>query len=227
MIRIEATPDLQTLSKAFRELGQRQLPFAMAKAATSTAKRVQQGLLEVMGQRIENPTRYTMNSVFLSAATKANTQAIVGYKDKGQGVTPDTYMQTPVQGGRRKAKRFDRALQARGLIKGGQTAIPLPDVLDANGNAKGSTVRRILRELAKEGAKAKYFVAEIEGTYGVWERRSTGFGEAIRPVFSIVESMPAYAVQVPFFKIAQNIVQANYQREFTSALEYAIETARK
>lgn len=227
MIRIETAPDLQTLSRAFRELEQRQLPFAMALAATRTAQRVQKAQLDVMRQRIDSPTAFTLNSVFIKSATKANTQAVVGFKDKTQGVTPDTYMQTPVHGGKRKAKRFERALQARGLLKDGQAAMPLPAVQDTNGNAKGSTVRRILAALSKPDGKGKYFAAEIDGTNGIWERRRTSFGEGIRPLFVFVESVPSYKPLVPFFKIAENVVKANYQREFISALEQAIASSRR
>lgn len=226
MIKIEATTTIEELSRALSSLGREQLPFALALAATRTAQRIQKAELSVMRQRIDNPTTYTMNSLFLKSATKANAEATVGFKDKGQGVTPDTYMQTPVRGGRRKPKRFEKALQARGLLKSGQAAMPMPAVQDSNGNAKGATVKRILAGLGKTSGKAKYFVAEIDGTNGIWERKRTSFGEGIRPLFVFVDYMPTYRTLVPFFKIAESTVKAHYQREFTTALDYAISTAR-
>jgi hypothetical protein len=225
MIKIEATTTVQELSRAMRSLSDKQLPFALALAATRTAKRVEKGVQGVMRQRIDNPTQYTLNSLFVKAATKANTGAVVGFKDKGQGVVPGTYMQTPVHGGRRKPKRFEKALQAKGLLKNGQAALPLPALQDANGNVKGNVARRILAGL--DSPKSKYFVADIDGMNGIWERRKTSFGEGIRPLFAFVDYLPTYRTQIPFFAIAESIVEANYQREFVSALDYAIETARR
>ena len=59
-------------------------------------------------------------------------------------------------------------------------------------------------------------------------RRVCGNGSStgVRPVFLFTDSAPKYKVIVPFFKIADNIIKANYSKEFSKALDRAIATAR-
>ena len=246
MISIQAAPQLQTLSRAFRELEQKQIPFAMALAATRTAQRIRKGELAVMRQRLHNPTNTTMNSLYLRSATKAKPEARVWFKDNfSSGIPADRYLQAMVNGGPRRHKRMEEALIARGIMSRSEYAMPTPALMDAHGNVKGSIVMKILsglgaaetkagvtanasnsRRSRKKGNAQRFFVAEIEGTKGIWERKTIGMAQGIRPVYVFVQGAPQYRVVVPFYKIAANIVKANYEREFTSALQQAVASAR-
>jgi hypothetical protein len=53
-----------------------------------------------------------------------------------------------------------------------------------------------------------------------------GMGDAVRPVFIFSDSAPRYRTIFPFFKIAGNIVQANYAGEFSAAWAEAIASAK-
>ncbi|SFB46378.1 hypothetical protein [Azotobacter beijerinckii] len=225
----------------------RQMPFALALAATRMAQRVRDGELSVMRKRLDKPTRTTMNSLFVKPATKAKPEARVWLKDAwNSGVPADRYMQAAVYGGVRGHKRFEKALIARGLMSGNQYAVPNAAFMDDNGNIKGQLSMKILsglgaaetfagtqanatgsRRSRKKGNADRYFVGEIDGMRGVWERRRMAMGDAVRPVFVFVDGAPRYRVRVPFFAIAENMVKANFQREFGSALERAIATARQ
>ena len=241
MIKIDAK-GIDAMGAQLDEVA-RQLPFALALAATRTAQLVKAGELAAIRKRLDRPTRTTMNSLYVQPATKAKPEARVWFKDTwGSGVPADNYMQAAVYGGARGHKRFDKALIARGLMGHNQYAIPSPDIVDAFGNVKGQLARKILSGLGTgktasrsqangqrsrmKGNAERYFVGEVEGTRGVWERKRMALGDAVRPVFVFVDGAPRYRVRVPFFKIAENIVKANYQREFGSALERAIATAR-
>jgi len=246
MFRIDAHPETEQLSRALSELGSRQLPFALALAATRTAQRIKKGELAVMRQRLDRPTQTTMNSLFVKTATKQKPEARTFFKDAfTSGIPADTYMQAPVRGGKRKHKRFEKALIARGLMKNGQYAIPASSAVNQYGNVPRGVMTKILSGLGaaetasgfqanatgskrskRKGNAQRYFAGEVDGTQGIWERRKTAFGDAVRPVFLFADLEPRYRVIVPFFKIAENIVKANYMREFTDALDYAIKTAR-
>lgn len=148
MIRIEAKPELQELSRAFRELERKQLPFAFSLAANRIGQRIMRAEKVALARDIDNPTRSTLSSLFFNVATKAKPWARIYFKDSfGAGIPADRYMQPAVHGGTRKHKRFEKALIARGLMKSNQFAIPRPDVLDSNGNVKGAQVMRILSGL--------------------------------------------------------------------------------
>lgn len=246
MFSVDGHVDVESLSRALRELDRKQLPFAFALAATRVAQRVKKGELAVMRQRLDRPTSTTLNSLFVKPAKKNNLEARTFFKDAWtSGVPADTFMQKAVKGGRRKHKRFEKALIARGIMQRNQYAIPAPELTDQHGNIKGGLVMKILSGLGaaetasgfqanatkskrsrRKGNAQRYFAGEVDGTQGVWERKVTAFGDGIRPVFIFTDREPGYRVIVPFYKIAENILKANYLKEFTSALDHALATAR-
>lgn len=246
MVRIDASTNVEELSKALRTLGSKQLPFALALTATRMAMLVKQGELAVMRERLDRPTATTMNSLYVKAAKKGNLEARTFFKDAWtSGVPADTYLQQPVKGGRRPHKRFEKALIARGIMKPGQYAIPAESALNQFGNVPRGTIMKILSGLSaaetvsgvqanatnskrskRKGNADRYFAGDVDGTKGIWERKKSAFGDAVRPVFIFSESEPGYRVIVPFYKIAENIVKANRAKEFASAMDQALSTAR-
>lgn len=223
-----------------------QMPFARVLAATRTAQRVKAGMLKVMRGRLDRPTSTTMNSLFIRPATKAKPEARVWFKDSWTtGIPADRYLQQAVHGGLRRHKRFEEALIAGGLMRRGQYAVPASDMLNAYGNAPRGLITKVLsglgaaeqrrgyqanatssRRSRRKGNAQRYFVAEIEGTQGIWERRSTAWGDAVRPVFVFTNGAPGYRVIFPFHTIAENIAKAHYGNELRDALAEAVRTAR-
>ena len=65
-------------------LEREQLPFAAAFALTKTAEEIKKQLQAEMREVFDRPTRYTINSLFLEAATKDRMQARVWIKDRVQ-----------------------------------------------------------------------------------------------------------------------------------------------
>lgn len=233
------------VSKALLELEKKHVPHVLVLTATRLAKRVKKGELAVMAQRLDRPTRTTMNSLFVKMATKSK-PAEVFFKDSWtSGIPADTYLQQTVRGGPRPHKRFEKSLISNGLMKAGQYAIPSPNVLDKHGNVSRGLMNKILSGLgaaeSRRGYKANatgsnrsqrkgnarsYFSGVVDGTAGVWERKETAFGDAVRPVFVFSRSAPMYRTIFPFFKIANNIVKANYSAEFRDAFADAMTTAK-
>jgi hypothetical protein len=246
VVQINASTSVEELSKALRVLGDKQVPFAFALMATRLAMLVQKGELSVMRARLDNPTPTTINSLYVKAATKGKPEARAFFKDAWtSGVPADTYLQQPTKGGRRPHKRFEKALIAKGVMKPGQYAIPAPSALNQFGNVPRGTIMKILSGLGaaetvsgtqanatgskrskRKGNAQKYFAGDVDGTNGIWERKKTAFGDAVRPVFIFSDSEPGYRVIVPFYKIADNIVKANRERELASAMDQALSTAR-
>ncbi|QXH64237.1 hypothetical protein [Pseudomonas azerbaijanorientalis] len=245
MVNITITPDMLPVSKALLELEKKHVPHVLVLTATRLAKRVKKGELAVMAQRLDRPTRTTMNSLFVKMATKSK-PAEVFFKDSWtSGIPADTYLQQTVRGGPRPHKRFEKSLISNGLMKAGQYAIPSPNVLDKHGNVSRGLMNKILSGLgaaeSRRGYKANatgsnrsqrkgnarsYFSGVVDGTAGVWERKETAFGDAVRPVFVFSRSAPMYRTIFPFFKIANNIVKANYSAEFRDAFADAMTTAK-
>ena len=245
MFKVDMSLDAFPVSAGMRELEKKHIPFVMARTATLLAQRVKKGTITVMQKRLDRPTPATLNSLFVKMATKARA-AEVYFKDSwASGIPADTYLQQAVSGGLRPHKRFEKSLIARGIMRSGQFAVPTTAFMNQYGNVSRGTMMRILSGLgaaeSKRGYQAnasgsarsrrkgnahRFFSGDVDGTQGVWERKSMGMGHAVRPVFIFSDLAPKYRTIFPFFKIGQNIVNANYQADAATAWAEAMASAR-
>lgn len=246
MIRIDVSGGNDAVPLMLQRLERQQMPYILALTATRLAQRVKAGSIQVMKQRLDRPTPTTLKSLFVKMATKRNPAAQVYFKDAwGSGIPADTYLRPAVHGGARPHKRFEKALQARGLMRAGQFAVPNSNLLNHYGNVPRGTMTRILsglgaaqttsgyqanatssRRSQRKGNARRYFAGVVDGAPGVWERKSTAFGEGVRPAFLFTDGAPQYRVRFPFFKVAENIVRAHHGREFAAAFDQAMATSK-
>jgi hypothetical protein len=123
--------------------------FAQAKALTATAKE----LVDVSNQHtvraLDRPTPFTRKSAGMRWATKQTLKATVFIKDIQAG-----YLELNETGGTRKPKR---------------RFLPVPS--GARLNKFGNMGRR---QIATMLARPDTFIAEINGTVGVWQRQRRG-----------------------------------------------------
>lgn len=245
MFKVDMSLDALPVSAGMRELEKRHIPFVMARTATLLAQRVKKGTITVMQKRLDRPTPTTLNSLFVKMATKTRA-AEVYFKDSwASGIPADTYLQQAVSGGLRPHKRFEKSLIARGIMRSGQYAVPTTAFMNQYGNVSRGTMLKILSGLGaaessrgyqanatgsarsrRKGNAHRFFSGEVDGAQGVWERKSMGMGDAVRPVFIFSDSAPRYRTIFPFFKIGQNIVNANYQADAATAWAEAMASAR-
>lgn len=244
MFKVDMSLDALPVSAGMREIEKRHIPFVMARTATLLAQRVKKGTITVMQKRLDRPTPTTLNSLFVKMATKTRA-AEVYFKDSwASGIPADTYLQQAVSGGLRPHKRFEKSLIARGIMRSGQYAVPTTAFMNQYGNVSRGTMLKILSGLGaaessrgyqanatgsarsrRKGNAHRFFSGEVDGTQGVWERKSMGMGDAVRPVFIFSDSAPRYRTIFPFFKIGQNIVNANYQADAATAWAEAMASA--
>lgn len=245
MLKVDMSLDAFPVSAGMRELEKKHIPFVMARTATLLAQRVKKGTITVMQKRLDRPTPTTLNSLFVKMATKTRA-AEVYFKDSwASGIPADTYLQQAVSGGLRPHKRFEKSLIARGIMRSGQFAVPTTAFMNQYGNVSRGTMLKILSGLGaaestrgyqanasgsarsrRKGNAHRFFSGDVDGTQGVWERKSMGMGDAVRPVFIFSDSAPKYRTIFPFFKIGQNIVNANYQADAATAWAEAMASAR-
>lgn len=246
MIDIRTSSNIELISRALRQVGEKQLPFVFALAATRTAQKVRTALLDKMGETFDRPTPITLRSLMIKNATKGRPEARVWFKDTfSSGIPADRYLQPQVVGGPRRPKRLEVALRSRGILGSDEWAIPSKDVLNQFGNLPGSLAMRILsglgaaetqrgstanasssRRSKKKGNAQRYFVAKIKNTNAVWERKKTAFGSAIRPVILFVKKAPAYRPAFEFFQIAEDTVAKHYEEQFNKSIAVALANAR-
>ncbi|NWB23933.1 MULTISPECIES: hypothetical protein [unclassified Pseudomonas] len=76
MLKIE-TKGGDLLKKTLSDLEHRQMPFALARAQTLTAKLVEAAEIEEMSRVFDRPTLFTLNSFFVRPAKKGGPGAVV------------------------------------------------------------------------------------------------------------------------------------------------------
>jgi hypothetical protein len=148
-MNISVSHDLAALTGTLTRAQKEQLPFAIALALTETGKDVKDAAVAEMTRVFDRPTPFTLNSLFLKAATKQRLQAIVWFKDFAPKGTPAAeYLAPEIYGGGRRDKRSERLLQARGLMPRGWRLVPGVGLkLDQYGNISRADMVKILSAL--------------------------------------------------------------------------------
>jgi len=150
-ITIDVRSNIADVARNLELYQKEQLPFATALALTETAKDIRVAQRKEMRDVFDRPTPFTLNSLFLQAATKRKMTAVVWLKDSGRGgANPTNYLTPQIFGGTRNAKAFEIALRrsrhAAGL--GPFFAVPGSAAkLDAYGNMSRGQIVQILSDL--------------------------------------------------------------------------------
>src|SRR4051812_29538582 len=97
---------------------ERQVPFALARALTQTAKEVKDAEVKAIATSFDRPTAFTLNSVYMRPATKQRLEAEVWLKGDGsRDNTPGRHFLLPqIEGGNRPLKRFEQRLVLAGYM---------------------------------------------------------------------------------------------------------------
>lgn len=227
-----------------------QFSFAHASGLTRTAMKVRDAEKQAMPSAFDRPTRWTINSLYLRGATKSRQQADVWFKDTGDGASGE-YLKPQVFGGLRPQKRFEKRLQAAGIMPPGWVAVPGKGVkLDAYGNMSSQQIVQLLsvlraqldpqqnttdrsRDRARRKGKSRdYFVSGPRVAapapnggrlpFGVYQRLSGR-------VMSILLFVPQakYSQRFDFFGIANTTARAAYPVEAREAWRKALASARR
>lgn len=231
---------------------QKQVKFAAAVALTKTAQVMRESQYTEMRRVFDRPTRFTLNSLYLKAATPSTLSAVVYLKDtngpQGHYLLPD------IRGGTRVPKPFEKALQASGVMPQGYVAVPASGAkLDPFGNMERTQIIQVLaflqafgeqgykanttadkrRKLAK-GSKKKqgfaYFVSGRETSgrslpLGIWQRTHFAVGSSIRPILLFYRRLN-YRSIYHFVEVATRTSQEEWPKQFDQALQQALSTAR-
>lgn len=246
------TGDTREIAEHLTSLSQRQIPYATARALTKTVQFAALKEEQAMARDFDRPTPYTLNSLYITPATKQKLQAEVKIKDEAfKGNPAIRFLAAEIYGGVRRQKGFETLLQRNGLLPSGWYAVPASGApKDSYGNVPGSFITRILSQvraardaLTNETAKAKrtrnrrktygrYFVAypgrerTKHLTAGIYERISAFGGSTIRPVFIFTSRKPRYRQRFKFFEIADQTARLRWPLEFALAMREAMATAR-
>lgn len=220
--------------KNLDDIEREQLPFALALAATRTAQDIQKAEKKLIAQTFDRPTKYTLNSVWIKSATKKNPTAAVWLKDDWSsglgGNNAAEYLSPHIFGGPRTAKKFEKAMRRKGLLKLNQFVIPANSAkLDRFGNVSGGQIGKMLsnigaqhdaRQNSKITNKISYFLFENDdgSMSGIWRRTPNG----IMPFMLFTNKAPTYQKRFPFFELANRIMSKRLTLNFNKAMDEAL-----
>lgn len=241
-------------------LERRQLPFATVQAINVTAFETRQRWAEIMPRIFDRPTALTLKAPLYRKATMQKLEAeiwirgadVAGDPGAFKGTPPAKYLAPEVTGGARRHKRFERALQARGILPAGWYAVPGSGAqLDAFGNIAGRQIVQILaqmRAFGEQGYSANetddsrdrrrkrqrrqrrgdYFAVTSAGRGGlkpgIYQRLRSGFGGGVVPVLVFVRRV-AYRARYPLFDIARTIFDRRIGANLQRELDKAVASA--
>lgn len=224
--------DVKGVTKKLNNLQKKQVPFAVAKALTQTAKDGQKETVRQMQRKFDRPTKYTLNSIFIIPSFKrGGTEASVNIKEfGGKGNAAFDYLQPSMEGGQRPLKRYEKLLKMRGILPSGYYTVPGAGAdLDAHGNMRASQISKMLsdvhaqldRHQRTKARRKRYYYLDLGHVQGIF----FGQGRRIRP-FMIFVPRARYHVRFEFAKIVNGIAKNKFKRNFNNALAFALKTAR-
>lgn len=150
IIRVEH--NLGQLAQLLDQIGKEQIPFAMAKALTLTAKAAERDTYQEIERVFDRPTPLVRKGLFVKPATKRDLTAEVFVKDRPLGgKNPNSLAQIlrhQFGGGARLVKIFEKALRREGLLGVNEFIVPgAAAKLDRYGNISRGQLAQILSQL--------------------------------------------------------------------------------
>lgn len=153
---------LEKVQATLAKLSGSALKEASVKAINDTAFVVRKEMQREMVQVFDRPTRYILQSVWVQQATVVKPEATIEPRYLGgKGVDPQKILRASVEGGPRRLKRYEVALQRAGILPSGYfTSIPdepMPGSHDGRGNLRGPFVVQLLsyfKAFGEQGYKA-------------------------------------------------------------------------
>lgn len=232
------------LPRILDDVAKKQIPMATATALTRVAIHAWKQAKAEMKLSFDKPTPYALNSVIYNKATKKRLFAEIDFNDKvGKGAIPaERFLVPNIYGVNRRLKRFEVALQKRGILPSGYWTHPGKEAkLDAYGNQSNGEIIEVLSALGAAETISGYLMNRTEaskkrnkklrnffairsrgGFFGIMERRGK---KTLRRIMSFGKTVPKYEEKFPYVKIATEGWESRFIENFGPALEQAIATS--
>ena len=198
--------DINKALRKLKDFPEKQLPFAIASALTTTAQQTSNLLTNKLPEFFDRPTPYTMRAIGIERATKANLQARVFVKRDQL-----KYLIYGIEGGTRTPR--NKAL-----------VIPIEVKLNQYGNVARGKIAALLKQ-------KNVFSGVVNGVAGIWQRQGLGNdsrgnkrGRLI--LLAAYEPKASYRKRYPFYQLGGETAQAAFPQNFRIALANALRTAR-
>jgi hypothetical protein len=237
MFSVEST--LKDIVKNLDNL-KKQERFATAIALTRIARETKNVVDAEILKKVDRPTRYTKNALFIKPATKANLTSEVSLKNKKSGSAKLTVEQTIgnlfTSNNKRNHNGLERWLYRAGLITSREFVAPTSNAKkDTYGNMPRGYIGQIVSQLNSNGgdqsAKGKRARAKVGSIFwsdglgrmpkGVWAR----IGRDIKPIALVIRE-PHYRRLFNIPEAANDTMRKHWGEYYEIALTNAMRTSR-
>lgn len=214
---------------------QKSIPVATSNALNLAANKVRDQEISTMQRVFDRPTRYTLNSLFVTRASVADLRARVFLKERWSG---KHYLRPEIYGGGRLPKGFELMLRQAGHLPDGMYAVPGGGAkIDAYGNMSRGQLLQVMSYLRlaertsgytanrphgkRRGRKRPEFFVGRPGDgrlpLGVWQSFRFGMGSAVKPILIFVKQ-PQYQARFHFHKVAHEVARKAFPLFFEREL---------
>lgn len=234
MLQYDIRSNAPLVRAQLTDLQRKHLPRAQVDAADRVGRYVYGALRSEMQEVFDRPTPWTLGGLRYRRPSTGRPSVRIWLEEfGGKGVPAADFLAAEIEGGRRKHKRFEKALIARGLMSASTYAVPGSQApIDAYGNVPGPFIVRMLSDLqafgeqgyranrrgARRGAKRiNYFFVPRKGSHlkpGVyWHMPNRMLGCVFRFV-----SPFAYRQRLDFYGVSDKAFNRVAERFMTEAL---------
>lgn len=248
MIRIN-TSTLDATVARLRGLSENKIKTAMVGALNKGAYAGMKAAQEEIRSVFDRPTPWIQKSARYWKATKDKPEAKIDLDFWGnkQGVSSEDVLRAEVQGGQRRHKRHEIALQRAGILPPGMAIVPGEGAkMDAYGNMQAGQINQILawfsafgeqgykanmtvqgrarlgRDKKRTGAKGfQYFALQRQRGKlrpGIYQRFNFYGGSGIKPIMIFVR-VPSYRPRLKFYGVAEKAALEEIHKVFPEYLD--------
>lgn len=206
MFRIDVRMDLKRFERELDDLARRQLPFAVARALTWTARDARDEVRKQVARRFVTRSKWVERGIVFRSATKRMPVAVVGSRDWFMADHEDGATRWPFKGRHRAA----------------------PLAVRKNARQKITKAKRPKALLAK-GGRRKFFVQRLKtgrakGQFAVLRR--AGRDRYPLQVLYLLEAQTKIRPKFGFRKTVERTVARRLRKNFGKSLAQALATAR-
>ena len=192
---------------------------ALIKALNWTAFDARSDLQDEMRSVFDNPTPWTINSVYVKKAKPRHQVATVGIKDSTlSGTSAAEYLRSQVEGGDRSVKRVESLLRRSGVIRSNHRLVIASSARkNRHGNITKGRLKKIVNDVRggrRQGAK--YFVMRKGGDpVGIFQRRSR---TTLVAEFGITSGAMDYNKLLDMYGVVMGTRNRKFRRAYRRAL---------
>jgi hypothetical protein len=218
-MRIDLSHNLREVASGFDLMFNDQVPFALAKALTVTARAISAQMPGALEEEFDRPTEFTKRGWYVTPARKDSLESVVGPKE-----AQAAYLGYQIEGGQRQPRRV--ALR-----------LPSEVQLDAHGNVPKGLIKQLVaraqagRRATKSQAK-RFGVSQEDALFygqpsgdrpaGIYQRAK---GRLV-PLVVFPRQPAEYEARFDFTGKATQVADAEFGPAFEAALAAAMATAR-